>query len=326
MRKRTRQVFESFQPEVLHVQDHYPLSVVAAREARRCRIKIVGTNHFGPGSVDHYVPGATLMKPLVDRVLWAWMLRFFRGLDYVVAPSPTQIHLLHKQGLPMRIPSEAISCGTDLKRFHPVAEMDRTAARALYGLDPQRKIFLYVGRVDKEKRIDVLLHAMAHLGRDDVQLAIAGHGAAFNELRRLADALELGERAHFIGNVRNEELSQLLNSVDVFALAGEAESLSIASLEAMACGLPVLLADAFALPELVTPGVNGYLFKSGDAQDAARHMELLISQQPRWKEMGRASIEKVMLHSLENTLDRYEAIYEQLRLRAPAAGSTAKPL
>jgi glycosyltransferase involved in cell wall biosynthesis len=102
-----------------------------------------------------------------------------------------------------------------------------------------------------------------------------------------------------------------LNSVDVFAMAGEAESLSIASLEAMACGLPVLLADAFALPELVTRGVNGYLFKSGDPQDAAHYMGLLADQRSQWKEMGRASLQKVQAHSLEGTLQSYESIYRQ---------------
>lgn len=324
MRKKTHSVFDSFQPEILHVHDHYPLSVVALREAKRRHIKILGTNHFGPGSVDHYLPGAALIKPLLDRVLWDWMVRYFSQMDYVVAPSPTQVSVLRAQGLPIRIPTCAISCGTDLKRFHPDPSADRAAARGLYGLDPKRTVFLYVGRVVREKRIDVLLQAMKMLQRDDVQLAIAGHGGEFNELRRQADALDLGDQAHFIGNVRNEELNRLLNCADVFTLAGEAESLSIASLEAMACGLPVLLADAFALPELVSPGVNGYLFKSGDAKDAARTMKLLLEQQPRWKQMGLASMERVKAHTLENTLDRYEEIYEQLRGGKMGAPSTSE--
>jgi glycosyltransferase involved in cell wall biosynthesis len=326
MREKTHGVFDSFRPEILHVHDHYPLSVVALREAKRRHVRILGTNHFGPGSVDHYFPGAALMKPLLDRLLWDWMVRFYRQVDYVVAPSATQVSVLRAQGLPMHIPASAISCGTDLKRFHPDASTDRAAARALYGLDPMRTVFLYVGRVVREKRIDVLLQAMHMLPRDDVQLAIAGQGGEFNELRRLADALDLGDRAHFIGTVRNEELNQLLNCADVFALAGEAESLSIASLEAMACGLPVLLADAFALPELVTQGVNGYLFKSGDAEDAAHYMEVLIGQQGEWKKMGLAGIEKVKAHTLENTLDRYESIYRELLTKVGANLIPAAPV
>ena len=112
--------------------------------------------------------------------------------------------------------------------------------------------------------------------------------------------------------MRNEELHSLLNSVDVFMMASEYESLSIASLEAMACGLPLLLADASALADLVAPGINGYLFKPGDAKDAACYMEMLTDQKDQRKAMGKASLIKVQPHRLENTIQAYENFYQSL--------------
>ncbi len=306
--KRVRGVFESFQPEVVHIQDHYPLSQLLVDEAKKRGLKIIGTNHFSPDNLTPYLPGATRLKPLYNRVLWSWMMGVYNRLDTVTAPSHSAVDLILKNGL--MVPAFPLSCGADLTRFYPDPSIDRTACRLKYGLDPNKTIFLFVGRVDKEKRIDVWLEALHRIPRDDIQLAIAGNGAAIHEVTALARKLELGERVRFTNYVRNEELNSLLNSADVFVLASVSESLSIASLEAMACGLPLLLTDAFALPDLVTPGVNGYLFKPDDAEDAARYMALLADHPERWQAMGKASREKAQAHSLENTIRRYEALYQ----------------
>jgi glycosyltransferase involved in cell wall biosynthesis len=321
--RQVRRVFDSLQPEIVHIQDHYPLSYGVVHEARRRGLRILGTNHYSPASLEPYIPAARWIKPLLDRILWEWMLYLYRRLDFVTAPSPAAVNVLHAQGL--RVPSLAVSCGTDLRRFHPDPSVDRLACRRRYGLDPQRKLFLYVGRVDQEKRIDVLLQALHLLPRRDLQLAIAGQGAALDHLQGMARSFELGDRVRFIGAVKNEDLNELLNSADVFAMAGEAESLSIASLEAMASGLPMLLADAFALPQLVTAGGNGYLFRSGDPQDAARYMNELAEQAGRWEEMGRLSIEKVRPHSLDDTISRYETLYAQVRDNVPVPQGSESP-
>jgi len=307
---RVRRVFETFRPEMLHIHDHYPLSVTAVREAKRRGVRTVGTNHFMPANVEPYIPGAALLRPVLDPVLWQWMFHLYGQLDFVTAPSQTAVNMLRAHGL--RVPMQAVSCGTDLRRFHPDPSIDRVACRRAYGLDPDRKLFLYVGRNDQEKRIDVLLQAVHLLKRDDIQLAIAGEGAAHNRLELMARELQLGEHVRFLGRVPNEDMNQLLNSADVFALASQAELLSIASLEAMASGRPLLLADAGALPELVTPGVNGYLFRPGDARDAAHYMGLLADQPALREQMGRASRERVQPHGMETTLQTYAALYRQV--------------
>jgi 1,2-diacylglycerol 3-alpha-glucosyltransferase len=158
--------------------------------------------------------------------------------------------------------------------------------------------------------LDVLLNAMRLLDRNDIQLVIAGHGAARNTLEIFTKELGLGERVHFTGFIPHEDLPGLLNSVDVFTMPSEAELLSIASLEAMACGRPMLLANAVALPELVDDGVNGYLFKAGDVTDAAMCITLLADQPERWAEMGAASLRKARFHGFENTMRKYEMIYQ----------------
>ncbi len=93
--------------------------------------------------------------------------------------------------------------------------------------------------------------------------------------------------------------------------------LSIATLQAMGCSRPVLAANAVALPELVTEGVNGLLFKPGDVADAARCMEWFADHPERWSAMGAASLEKVRAHSLENIVHQYETLYEKVLAGAP---------
>ena len=313
--KAVRKIFDTFQPEIAHIQDHYPLSRVVVQVARQRKIKVVGTNHFMPENLASYLSWLASIKPLYNWIGWNWMMEVYNQVDIATAQSKNAAELIRKQGL--RPPVFPVSCGIDLCRFHPDPSIDRRACRERYGLNPDRKIFLFVGRVDGEKKLDVLLRAMSHIKSTDVQLAIAGRGAALNALLALADELQLGERVRFTGFIPNEDLHVLLNSADVFVMPSEAELLSLATLEAMACGRPVLLANAVALPELVTEGVNGYLFKPGDPLDAAKYIDLLASQPERWPAMGRASVEKAQVHGLDHTVRQYEMLYESLLTGKP---------
>ena len=122
---------------------------------------------------------------------------------------------------------------------------------------------------------------------------------------------------HFTGFLPNEDLPSVLNSIDVFAMPSEAELLSIATLQAMACSRPVLAANAIALPELVDENKNGLLFKPGDVADMARCMEWFADHPERWSDMGATSLEKVQEHSLENILGKYETLYGKVLAGAP---------
>ncbi len=117
-------------------------------------------------------------------------------------------------------------------------------------------------------------------------------------------------RIIFTGFVPAKDLVNLLNSVDYFCMPGDTELQSIATLEAAACGRPVLAADA--LPELVKHKRNGYLFDSGDVQDAAAGIEWLADHHDRWEEMSAASLQIAARHDLKNTIQHYEQVYQPL--------------
>ena len=303
-------IFDTFRPEVIHVHDHYPISQNVIRVARQRGIRVLGTNHFMPENLAPYIPLPASFKTFFQRTLWWWMLLTYNHLDIVTGPSRTAVTIMRRNGL--KPPAYPISCGVDLNRFHLLPELDRIELRQRYGLDPSRKVFLFVGRVDGEKKIDVLLRAFSLFDRDDIQFAVAGNGAALLHLTTLAQELGLGERVRFTGFIPNDDLPSLLNSADIFTMPSEAELLSIASLEAMACSRPLLLAHAQALPELVDEGVNGYLFKPSNIEDAADNILRLADHPERWNAMGAASLRKVQRHSLENTLRSYEKLYTSL--------------
>lgn len=314
-----RKIIKSYHPQIIHIQDHFPVGYDVVQVAKKFGIHMIGTNHFMPENLAAYVPLLSSMKPVYDKLMWGFMLNVYNHLDVATAQSKASAALMRARGL--RIPVFPVSCGIDLGRFKPLPGFDRNTFRARYGIATDKTIFLFVGRVDPEKRLDVLLHALRLLNRADIQLVIAGRGAEFESLKSLASKLELGNRVLFTGFIPAEDLPALFNCGDIFTMPSEAELLSIATLEAMACGLPVLLANAVALPELAVNDENGYLFRPGDPADAAEKMALLADHPERWPAMGAASREKANYHGLDYVLKQYETLYSNL-----LAGTYLNPL
>ena len=304
-------LLDRFRPDVVHLQDHYPLcrSVLAA--ARRRDAPVLATNHFLPENMLPYIPLPEWCRPRIEGLLWKTALDVLNRADLVTAPSRTAAEILRERGL--RVEVRVVSCGVDVQRFAPDPGVDRRGVRRRYGLDPEATLFLYVGRLDREKRVEILLHALTRLDRGDLQLAVVGQGRHRTALLALAVRLGLARRVAFLGYVPGGDLPALLSSADVFAMPSDAELLSIATLEAMASGRPILAADARALPELVRPGVNGILFRPGDIESAARGIAALADHREGWARMGAASRARALPHDCRETRRRYLELYGSLR-------------
>ncbi len=304
------QILDRFQPDVIHIQDHYIISHLVVWAARRRRLPSLGTNHFLPDNLYPYIQFLPIPLSVKRYVLWKLMLDLYNLLDAATAPTETAAQIL--RGQPIHIPVTAISNGIDTHVFFPDPTVDRAAMRRKYGLDPERALFLYIGRIDGEKRLEVLLRAVQKARRDDFQLAIAGRGAHLPYLRNMASHLNLGNQVVFTGYIPAEDKPALINSADIFAMPSKAELQSIATLEAMASAKPVLAANARALPELVKHRENGYLFNADDVEDATRGMQQLLDDRAGWEAMGQASLARVQLHSLDNTIRLYSELYRSL--------------
>ena len=310
------QLLADFHPDLVHIQDHYPLCHSVLRTARLRKLPLIGTNHFLPDNLIRNLAFMASKPEYFKHFLWRWMLDVFNQLDMVVTPTRTAAQILLRQHI--RVPIVPISCGVNTRRFRPLPATDRSEVRRRYGLDPARALLMYVGRLDQEKQLDVLLRTMGKLKDTTGQLALIGRGNHGEALRGLAVELGLGSRVVFTGYAPANDLPALLNSADIFAMPSTAELQSIATLEAMATAKPVLAADAQALPELVTNGLNGYLFKPDDADHAAGRVSQLLAERDHWAAMGQVSLDRARQHSLGNTLRRHEELYAALiRIKRP---------
>ncbi|MGD0861201.1 MAG: glycosyltransferase [Candidatus Limnocylindrales bacterium] len=320
-RRRVDGLFEDFEPEVVHAQDHYPLGRVALDVACHHGVPVLATNHFLPENMIPYLPFPRRSRPAVSRLLWSWVTRTYNRAALVTTPSRAGVAAIRAAGL--RPQALAVSCGVDREFFRPLPELDRASVRRQLDLDPDAVTLLFAGRLERDKRLDVLLAALSSFDREEdpspgtqpahpPQLIVTGTGMDEARWRRLAKRLGLERRVVFTGFVTRQSLLELLNSADIFAMPSEAELLSIATLEAMAVGMPILAADAWALPELVEPGVNGELFRPGDPEDAARRLRQLCERRADWPRMAEASRGRAREHDFRGVVTRYEALYRDL--------------
>ena len=304
------EVLDEFRPDIIHIQDHMFLARTTLPLAKRRRIPIVGTNHFLPANWSNnlYIPRS--VQNVVHKAMWHDMLQVFNQLEAATTPTETAVAILRKQDI--RIPVKAISCGVDPTEFYPQPNVDRDQMRRQYHLALDRPVLLYVGRVDREKGLDDLVQAVYQGERNDYQVAIAGKGLYRDILLERVNDLRIAEHIVFPGYVPGSDLPALLNSVDAFVMPSAAELQSIATLEAMSCALPILAANARALPELVQHDVNGVLFNPHNPANLAAAIQRFLELRPRWRWMGEASLERAHPHQIQNTIQRYVEWYESV--------------
>jgi glycosyltransferase involved in cell wall biosynthesis len=169
-----------------------------------------------------------------------------------------------------------------------------------------------VAKFRPEKGHTVLLAAFDLVRRQvpGARLRLVGDGELEPELRADVAARGLDGMVEFTGAV--PEIWSVLATAHVFALPSLSEAFGIAATEAMAAGLPVVASDVGGLPELVTPGVTGELFPPGDHEALADHLTRLLRSPALRERMGRAARETAQAHSMERSVDRYVALYEEM--------------
>jgi glycosyltransferase involved in cell wall biosynthesis len=288
-------------PDVAHTQAHFVCGRYLAYAAADQSVPLVATNHFMPENLVDQVHLPHVLQSPVSRLAWADLARVYRRAQVVTAPTPRAVELLERAaGLPGAL---AISCGIDIPRYEEAAR--RTAHDAV-------PTILFVGRLEQEKRVEELIAAFAALPTTAAALEIVGDGALRGRLEAQAAVLGVADRVTFRGFVSEEELLEAYGRSDIFCMPGVAELQSLVTLEAMSAGRPVVAADAMALPHLVRPGHNGWLFTPGDVDGLSARLAALVADGDLRTRMGAASREMVAAHGLSQTLDRFEALYRQV--------------
>ncbi|MFI5839373.1 glycosyltransferase [Catenuloplanes sp. NPDC051500] len=303
LRRVAGRILDEVRPDVVHVQSHFPLCRALVVEARARGLHIVATNHFMPENLTHYLPvGAAGRRAVHD---WAWrdVARVFAEADVVTAPTPYAAALATMSGVPG--PVLPISCGIDLDRFGPSSAAAEFRLR--HGLDGKPTV-LYVGRLDAEKNLDVVISAFALL-TIDAQLVLVGKGAERQHLEALAERLGVGAQVRFTGFVPDEELPAAYAAATVFVNAGTAELQSLVTLEAMASGRAVIGADAAALPHLVIDDETGYLFPPGDSVALSRRFLEVLGDPELAADLGRRARAHAEQHDEARSVAAFENLY-----------------
>jgi phosphatidylinositol alpha 1,6-mannosyltransferase len=302
-----RNLLKKSDPHIIHIHSPVVLGNIAQLLAGGLRKPVIATNHYLPINMSRSLSNDPLFGKPFSNITYSYLVQFCNRCEYVTAPTSTALKLLYDHGL--RAPAGVISNGVDLKKFSPGERSDHI--REKFGLPLDRPIALHVNRLSEEKRVDVLLDAAAQMTGNGY-IALVGAGPAEADLREQAERLKLGDRVAFLGYVRDADLLALRRSAELFVIPSEAELQSLATMEAMACGLPVIAANSYALPELAHHGENGYVFQPGDSSELARYMDELLADAVLRAKMSEKSLEIIAKHDRMDVLDQWEALYRRL--------------
>jgi glycosyltransferase involved in cell wall biosynthesis len=239
----------------------------------------------------------------LESVTWRYMHWFYGQLDTVFVNSEEYRQSWIKRGFD----SEKLKIfprGLDTELFHPARRTPAFFEK--FGACNGEVRLLYVGRISREKDLDLLAAAYRRL-RDEalpVQLFIVGHGP-YSE----AFTKSLPE-AFFTGYLTGGELATAYASADVFVFPSTTDTFGNVILEAQACGLPVVVSDSGGPKELVEDKANGLITKSHDVDDFTRAIRSLVTDSALRERMGKSARNSVIDRSWPNAFSKFWAATE----------------
>jgi glycosyltransferase involved in cell wall biosynthesis len=300
-------IIKQFKPDIVHVCSPYPISISTILWARKLDIPVMGSIHILPENMTS--PFFRLENhKLFKKYSWRYLVYFFNLVDWVTIPTKTGADMYIKKGLKNNI--TPISNGLKTEIFNQ--GNDGEYLRKRFNL-PKKNIVLYTGRINEEKNLDVLIKAIPYVVEQlDAHFLICGEGGDYKRmLKDLARDLKVYDHTTFTGFLDWDDYPNIYSIADVFAMSAESELQSLVTMEAVASGLPVVVVNKGALPELTIMD-NGLVFEPKNSKQMADCIVKILSDEKLRKNMGLKSLELIKKHSMESVANQYEKLYEKI--------------
>jgi glycosyltransferase involved in cell wall biosynthesis len=296
----------AFQPDLVHIVAPFFLGPFGLSYARRLNVPILASFHTHvPNYVRHY--GGAFIEPAI----WSYLRALHNQAHLNLCPSTETLRDLRDHGF------ERVRWwrrGIDTTRFTPGLR-DLAMRTRLSGGNPDELLVLYVGRLSPEKRLDLIRDPLFRV--PGVRLAMVGGGPSAEQLRRHFRATP----TTFPGFMRGDELVRAYRSADVFLFPSTTETFGLVALEAMACGVPVIAANAGGVRDIISDGENGLLFDP----ERPEQIGALVRDLKERPALGQGLAERGLRHargrSWQATMDQlidYYAVARRVYRRAQA--------
>jgi glycosyltransferase involved in cell wall biosynthesis len=178
----------------------------------------------------------------------------------------------------------------DNDRFALDRSEEAATLRRVLGVSATDILIVFAGKFEPVKQVALLVAAFNELERSGVHLLLVGSGAEENRLRRQAASGREAARIHFMGFRNQTEMPVIYQAADLFCLPSGSETWGLSINEAMACKKAILASDRCGCAvDLVQPGYNGFIFKSGDQQHLLSCLEQLTADKEQLRQFGQAS-------------------------------------
>lgn len=275
-------IIQDFDPDIIHIHTEFSMGIFALFAARKLKKPIVYTLHTMYDDYMFYVAPERFQN-MVKPAAHVYFRRVANRANEIIGPSPKVAEFLHRCGVERHI--NIIPNVVDLSDFLPqnVAAESVAAVREKLGIQPGDTAVCFVGRLGKEKSIDVLIDHFAALAETEKQfkLFIIGDGPEHDSLQAQIEQLGMEEQIHLLGRIEHTELPPYYHACDLFATASLSEMNSISMLEAMASGLYVVQRLDIYNQDQITPGENGNFFTDAQGFADLLHEEAGLSPEAR---------------------------------------------
>ncbi|NJK78786.1 MAG: glycosyltransferase family 1 protein [Chloroflexaceae bacterium] len=292
---------QRFRPDIVHLVGPVIYGALAPAVVEGLRLPIISSYHTDFGAYTrHYGMGG--LHGLVNFYL-RWMHNRTR---ITLCPSTATLNSLRAQGF-RRL--KVWGRGVDTERFHPMHRSE--AWRAAMGVRPGETLLVYVGRLAKEKRVDLLPEALR--GLDNVRMVLVGDGPARIELQQQMQGMPV----RFVGYLKGQELATAYASSDVFVFPSDTDTFGQVIQEAMASGLAVVGARSGGTLDLVQPHVTGCMFVPGVATDLRTQLRYLVNNPDHRAAIGQAGRAAAERRSWPSVIAELMGYYRHVVRRSP---------
>lgn len=272
--------------------------LAANRKRRKGELKVIYQAH----GFHFYKDG-----PKKNWLLWYPIEKWFSRYTTVLVTINQMDYQLAKKSFRAENVEYVPGVGLDLSRFEQAeATVD---LRKEFDLDKDSKVVISVGELNWNKNQQVIIRALAQLQDSKLHFFLVGNGPQEDYLRRLSREQDVENQVHFLGYRR--DVPALLKNADVYVFPSLREGLGMASIEAMATGLPIVTSNRHGINDYSQDGVTGFKYDPGDVQGFAEGIQKIVYDEELKCRMGQNNREVSKQYTVDASLSKIASVYRR---------------